>query len=311
MEYRENVKHLKAEITDIQRFSVHDGFGIRTLVFFKGCPLRCIWCHNPETQQKKPQLLYMAGKCIICDICIDVCPEHAIIRSEDGLKNIRDRCTDCGVCTQVCYAGAREIVGRLYTVEDVLDIVLRDEVFYKNSGGGVTLSGGDPVVHVEFASELLRMLKERGIHTAIETCGACELARFKTLIENVDLVLFDLKHADTNIHKKYTGMGNEEILRNLSYIGDQKKALIIRVPLIPGINDSPSNLIAVAKYALQNHALQIHLLPFHKIGEAKWEGLDYSYQLKGKSEPDSQLIERAYDILSSCGIHVNIGGYSG
>ena len=134
MEYRENVKHLKAEITDIQRFSVHDGFGIRTLVFFKGCPLRCIWCHNPETQQKKPQLLYMAGKCINCDICIDVCPEHAIIRSEDGLKNIRDRCTDCGVCTQVCYAGAREIVGRLYTVEDVLDIVLRDEVFYKNSG---------------------------------------------------------------------------------------------------------------------------------------------------------------------------------
>ena len=301
----------EAEITDIQRFSVHDGTGIRTLVFFKGCPLRCIWCHNPETQRKQPQLFCIESKCIHCGACILACPKQAVSVKGEEIVTDRISCVECGECVKVCFSGARKIVGRKYTVEEVIEKVLQDEVFYKYSGGGVTLSGGDPVAHIEFACELLLRLKQLGIHTAIETCGVCCEEDFTRLLENVDLVLFDLKHTDTEMHKKYTGSGNELPLKNLEVIKKMQKPLIIRVPLIPNFNDNEKNLRNTAKYALKFGAYQVHLLPFHQLGESKWKSLDRHYLLAGKDEPSPDILKRARSIFEGYGLNVNVGGYGG
>lgn len=307
--HKKFVAEEKAIITDIQRFSVHDGMGIRTLVFFKGCPLRCAWCQNPETYLRTPELMYSRSECIGCGACIDVCPEKAITIEEDlSIKTNRDKCVLCGKCVDICYANARKIVGKEMSVDDVYKEVMKDEVFYKHSGGGVTLSGGEVTIYPAFASSLLSRLKNSGVHTAIETSGYCKWENMKKILNYTDLVLFDIKHPYSEQHKHYTGVENKLILDNLKKICLEKIPIIIRFPMIPGVNDDPNIIKEVAKIAINAKAIELHILPFHQVGEPKWYSLDKNYTFASKKMPTKESLLLAKSIICDMGINVNIGG---
>lgn len=298
----------KAWITELQRYSVHDGPGIRTTVFFKGCPLKCIWCQNPETWNMMPELLYYNRYCICCMACVDSCPNEALRMYEDHIAIERKLCKRCFACTSVCPAEALAIVGKLISMEEIMHQLMRDKLFYSNSGGGVTLSGGEPLAQHKFAAELLCSLHKEGIHTAIETSGYSEAAKFEEVLQHTNLILYDIKHTDTSKHKKYTGVGNEEIINNL-YLSRKKGCdLIIRVPLIPDLNDDDRNLEQLAYLAKDSGAFAIHLLPFHQMGVSKWKAMDKEYSLEGKAE---MLLEQAETVgkrLRDKGLRVGIGG---
>ena len=296
----------RAMITDIQRFSVHDGTGIRTMIFFKGCPLRCQWCQNPETRSPYTELLLTQNRSINCGACEEACESHAVI---SGVLTDRKRCTLCGSCTEVCCTDARKLAGRYYDMDTVLEKILSDRTFYRYSEGGVTLSGGEPAYQAGFARNLLSRVSEEGIHTAVETCGACSWAAMESILEYTDMVLYDVKHTDSLIHKKYTGMGNEQIIQNLLKIGQLKKTLIIRIPFIPGVNDGEENLVKTAEYAKLCHAKQVHILPFHQMGLSKWTALDEMYEFAMVKEPDFDTLQAAMAIFESEGLSVNVGGY--
>jgi pyruvate formate lyase activating enzyme len=299
---------LRAVITDIQRFSVHDGPGIRTLVFFKGCPLKCIWCQNPETLSASPQLFYSESECIRCGSCVGECPQRAIRETADGLVFERGRCRVCGRCVERCYAGARRLVNREVGVEEVLAEVMKDLVFYRNSGGGVTLSGGEVTLYPEFARELLRRAKAAGIHTAIETCGHAEWPDLKRILDYTDLVLFDLKHTDPAKHELYTGADNRKILDNLGRLSRLGTPLVVRFPLIPGVNDDRDTLRGVARLSKEAKAAEVHILPFHQLGQSKWSALGRAYQCAQIPCPSQEAIAEAKAIMSQEGIKVNVGG---
>lgn len=295
-------------VSDIQRFSVHDGPGIRTVVFLKGCPLRCRWCQNPEARSKEKLIMQQNERCIGCGACMRTCKTRCIQMSNSGPVTDRRRCTGCGACASACMTGARKLVGREYSVRDIVPVLLRDRAFYKNSGGGVTLSGGDPVASIDFASDLLSALHGEGIHTAIETCGYCEADEFEKLVRDVDLILYDIKHTDSNLHRQYTGCPNERILLNVHIPKRMGKDLIVRVPLIPGFNDGEENLRRTARIALEAGASEVHLLPFHQYGESKWHNVGYVYSMTGKSEMTVESAELAAQIMAHEGIQVCIGG---
>lgn len=298
----------EAVITDMQRYSVHDGPGIRTLVFFKGCPLRCQWCHNPETHDPMPELLYKAEMCIGCGECLKRCPNGAI-RVQDGqVITDRIRCTLCGTCVDYCYAEAREISGKTYTVDEVYEFVMRDMDFYQHTGGGVTLSGGEVLMHAGFASELLKKLKEQGVHTAIETCGYASWQNVQKVVQYTDLVLFDIKHSDEDAHKKFTGRSNEIILHNLKMISEMGKDIIARVPLIPGVNDSVEVLSKIAGIAKDVKAKELHILPFHQIGTSKWDAASKDYQFRDVPEPTTEEVEALVKQIGEIDIPIVIGG---
>lgn len=296
-------------ITDIQRFSVHDGPGIRTIVFFKGCPLRCKWCQNPETQLAEPEIMFAPDNCVGCGQCIAVCPQRAITVIETGVRYDRERCTRCGACINLCGPEARKMVGRIRTFDEILKTVLADRVFYKNTNGGLTVSGGEPTVHAEFVARLLHAVKREQINTAMETCGMCEEGRFLAAIEDCDLLLFDVKHTDTEVHKLYTGFGNEVILKNLRQAASLGKEIIVRIPLIPSVNDGEENLRETGWLAREVHAKEVHLLPFHQMGQEKWHSLDKEYECEQMPLPSEQLIARSAAILKESGVTVNVGGY--
>lgn len=301
---------LTATITDIQKFSVHDGPGIRSIVFFKGCPLRCEWCQNPETWSIKPEIMYTPSSCIQCGACQANCPIGAIRLEEDGIHLNYDLCKCCKICIKTCYAEALSVVGKKMNVEAVLQIVLQDLPFYEKSGGGVTLSGGEVLMHADFATELLHRLKEKNIHTAIETCGFGPWEKLQTILDYTDLVLYDIKHMDSNVHKKYTGQGNQQILRNLKNCNSLGKKIIIRMPYIPGVNDTEENLYKVGDLACKLNISMIHLLPFHKMGEGKWNGLGKNYPFSSVEMPSKESLKHAERLFESMGLSVNIGGYA-
>ena len=273
-------------IFDIKHFAVHDGPGIRTTVFLKGCPLRCAWCHSPESQNMIPDLLLNSEKCIGCKSCVDICPTNAIL--SPGLIN-KTACNLCGACTDICYAGAVEKIGNLITTDEVLSTVEKDRDLLLNSGGGVTLSGGEPLAQPSFAIDLLRRLKESGYHNALDTSGYTSWSVLEQALNYTDLVLFDLKHLDPVKHRQYTGKNNKLILENLNQASKLGKRIWIRVPLIPGLNDDPEHLTALARHLQCLRVERTYFLPYHSLGVSKYESLGRKYTLSIKPHSLDQL----------------------
>ena len=248
---------LTGRILQLQRLSTEDGPGIRTTVFFKGCPLRCAWCHNPESLSTKPQTQWFAIRCLGCDTCLSVCPDHNLTRTESGLNIDRAQCKGCGKCAEACPAGAIELLGKTVSVDELLTELRKDRAYYDASGGGVTLSGGEPTLQADFTEAVLRGLKAEGIATALDTCGLCPQATLDRLLPFVDLVLYDLKLYDDDLHRQFTGSSNRLILNNLLHLCDVQHSqsrpfkLWIRTPLIPGTTSTSENLTALGYYLSQ------------------------------------------------------------
>ena len=268
-------------IFDIQRFTVHDGPGIRTAVFMKGCPLRCPWCQNPESMRKDPQISYFPTLCIGCGSCEILCPHNAVKTTGENLndKIKLDICNHCGECTKECYSGALRLIGQSMSIEEVYNAVMRDELFYQDSGGGVTFTGGEPTFQPEFLTAAAKKLKKAGIHLVIETCGMFSWDSVAEAFSLMDIIYMDIKHADSEKHLKVIGQANDRILENARHIDKLMKPIRIRVPLIPGFNDSIEDFGAILKFAASLHNLErVQILPYHKFGIAKYEriGLEYS-----------------------------------
>lgn len=263
-------------IFDIQTFSLHDGPGIRTTVFLKGCPLRCQWCSNPEGIDARPTLSYQESICSGCLDCVKSCPTDALTEIEGKLVVRHDLCSACGACMKVCPTGALKLYGHQESPADIMDRVKRDRKYFEKSGGGLTLSGGELMMQTGFALEILKLAKEENIHTCIETSGFARQEEYASLLPFVDLVLFDYKHSSPEEHRKYTGVSNEKILGNLRFLCEQGSQIVLRVPLIPGINDTEQHFRAVSEISKRYHSIQrVELLPYHNWGAHKYEEIGW------------------------------------
>lgn len=298
---------LTAFIFNIMRFATHDGPGIRTAVFFKGCPLSCWWCHNPESQSFLPDLLYFEERCRHCLDCAAACPQGAI-HEVNGVVCTSDACTLCGTCTEVCMAEARQIAGKRYTVDELLAEVERDLIFFEESGGGVTLTGGEPLSQPAFASAFLRACRERGIPTAIETCGFAQPAAFLKAALLADLVLFDLKLVDAEKHRLHTGVPNDLILHNLETLVARRRPVTVRIPVVPGVNDSPEDISGFTAYLGNLRPARVELLPYHRIGADKYRRLGRPYKLTDTPQPAAAHLAHFRDVLTRAGLDVSVGG---
>ena len=273
---------VQGTVFNIQKFSIHDGPGIRTTVFLKGCPLRCKWCANPESQIAKVQVLYDAKKCVQCQKCVHTCPEQAISLSENGRIHINfEKCTGCLECVRGCPGRALTHEGEQKTVDEVLDACMQDADFYAESGGGVTISGGEGMVQPDFVEALILRLKENSVHTAIETTGCVSSQVFQRLAPQFDLLLFDVKHFDSAKHEWGTGVGNGQILENLRWANDQGLNILPRIPVIPGFNAELEDAEGISALLADIGLKRVQLLPFHQMGERKYEFLNRDYALTG------------------------------
>jgi pyruvate formate lyase activating enzyme len=301
---------LTAYVSNVQRFCVHDGPGIRTVAFLVGCPLRCAWCQNPETLETTPVLMLNAQKCAGCAACVEACAEKATWQDAEGkVRFDRATCTSCGKCVATCYYRAREMSARPYTVDRLLQVLLRDRVAYRNSGGGVTLSGGEPLLHAAFSAEVLRRCKAEGIHTAVETCGAVSWKSFEAALPYTDLFLYDIKLVDPAAHREWTGISNEEILGNLAALANRGARLIPRIPLIPKLNDGEAEFTAIAKLcAALPSVTEMHIMPFHQVGSSKYELVGRSYRMAGVGEENAERVAACRKIAEEHGLRVSVGG---
>lgn len=297
-------------VFDVKKFSIHDGPGIRTTIFLKGCPLACVWCHNPEGIAPGRQVMVWDQRCISCGTCMDVCSAGAIHPSETGgFITDRDVCVLCGECVAACPAGAREITGREVTVAEVMADVMKDTIFYDESGGGVTFSGGEPLSQSEFLRALLAVCHEREIHTAVDTTGFAAPAVLDRVSHYVDLFLYDLKLMDDEKHRHYTGVSNALILSNLRRLSDAGHAIVIRVPIIPGINDDETNIVRTGEFIRSlAHRHQVDILPYHNTAEDKYRRLGGVYRLPGLHAPAPEHMNRVAATLRGFGLRVTIGG---
>lgn len=306
-------------IFDIKKYSINDGPGIRTTVFFSGCPLACLWCHNPESQSLEPELLYRAGRCLGCGACAEICPEGAIRMESkvsrpltvenretfDSMITDRQKCTRCQTCLTTCYSGARQFSGYTATVDEVMSQVVREIPFYDQSGGGVTFSGGEPLMQPEFLSALLRACRAQEIRTCVDTSGFANWKVFEQIRGNVDLFLYDLKQMDSARHREVTGVPNEPILENLRKLSAIGAKCVVRIPLIPGINDDEQNLVASARFLASLPGLAgVELMGYHDLAQAKYEALGMEYQLVGTQAPREVEMNRAAELLRSYGLQV-------
>ena len=298
---------MKANIFNMQKFSIHDGPGIRTTVFFKGCPLKCIWCHNPESQNFKKEILYNKNKCTLCGNCVKTCQNNAIEINNNFLNMNMDKCTFCGDCTLYCTNSARQIAGKEYTVDEVMEEVLKDRVFYKNSKGGATLSGGEPLIYAEFVEELLMKLKKENIHTAVDTCGCVDFKVLERVSRYTDLFLYDLKTMDDEKHILYTGVSNINIIDNLIKLSEIHNNINLRLPLIEGINADEDNILGILRLIKKTNIKKINLLPYHDIAMHKYEKLGREYYEYMKRPADEKL-EEFKGIFEKEGYKVKIGG---
>jgi len=295
-------------VFNIERFAIRDGPGIRTTVFLKGCPLRCLWCANPESMSAAPQLFYLENLCTRCYRCVEACPNKATTKAPDGaIKIDRSLCKACGKCVEACPNKAREISGKLMTVEEVLEEVKKDALFYQNSGGGVTFSGGEPTHQPEFLWYLLKGSQESGIHTALDTSGFVKPEILKRVLEHTNLVLYDIKHMDPAKHKEFTGVDNRLILENARMIATMGKPMIIRVPLIPGRNDSKENIKALAEFMLSLGLKRVDLLPYHSLGKIKYQRLGMEYKLSDLKPFAEGEVAKIKADLESYGLQVGVG----
>jgi len=304
----EYVSDLKGVITNIQRFSIHDGPGIRTTVFLKGCNLRCFWCHNPETLEPKPQLQIFPNRCIGCGKCFERCPNHAHVQVNGQRQFLRELCVACGACAETCYAEALVLVGQVKTVDEVVEEVLRDKPFYETSNGGVTLSGGEPLVQLEFSYAILERCRQEGLHTAIETAANFPWERLAAILPVTDLVMMDIKLMDSQKHRECTGVPNERILANALRLGEQSQPLIVRTPIVPGVNDTPEEVAAIAAFiARLPNLMYYELLPFHPMGTSKYESLGMDYRARGLKAPPKDKMDALVEVARRYGITARHG----
>lgn len=294
-------------VFNIQKFSVHDGPGIRTTVFLKGCPLACAWCSNPESQRFGPELMTRDVNCRRCGACAAVCPNGAISLSKNTGRIIdRQKCDSCFECVESCLYDSLLRCGTLMSVREVLDEVLQDRMFYKNSGGGVTLSGGEPLSQPDFSRAILQACKEDGLHTAIETAGHAPWNRMQSVLNFADLILFDVKHLDSELHRKTTGVENERILENLRKTAKGRK-LWLRVPLIAGFNDAEDHIRQIAGLGVEIGAEKISLLPYHEGGKAKSEQIGIGCTYPEGRAPSEKHINKLRLVIEQTGLAVSIG----
>jgi len=297
---------LTGTIFDIKKYAIHDGPGIRTTVFFQGCPLLCWWCHNPESQSRTPVLLYRRNRCVLCGTCVETCPQSGISINKVAITN-QGKCDVCGECAEVCYYGAREVSGREMTVAEVLAEIERDVPFYDQSGGGVTFSGGEPLLQHRFLLTLLRECKKRAIHTVVDTSGFAAWDVIERIRDDIDLFLYDLKLMDDVRHKQYTGVSNELILNNLRRLAEGGSQIFVRIPLIPGINDDAENLTQCAAFITSLPTITgIELMGYHDIAAAKYEALGEDYPLLGTVPPTEEEMQIAASYFEEKGLCVKI-----
>lgn len=297
-----------ARVFNIQRFSIQDGPGIRTTVFFQGCPLDCAWCHNPEGRTAKSVLLFHRHLCHQCFACSEACPESAILDRPDTRVD-RSKCTLCMKCVAACPFEALTASGRVVGVAEIFGEAARDTVFYRNSRGGVTASGGEPLSQVAAVTELFRRCRERGIQTALDTCGSAPFGALESLLPLTDLFLYDLKSLNSEKHQQWTGVGNETIVDNLLRLCWQRAGDVrIRIPLIPGFNDSPDDIRRFGKFLSRIPVQGVDVLPYHAFGEAKYRALGLDYRLAGVPDYDHRLAEERIPPLRAAVGDVTIGG---
>ncbi len=308
-------------VCNIQRFSVHDGPGIRTTVFLKGCTLRCFWCHNPESIRSQPEVQFFPNRCIGCAACVEACPADAQSFDENGVRVFaRGKCSACGACVDVCYAEALIFSGQALTAEAVVDEILLDRAFYENSGGGVTLSGGEPALQVEFSREILERCRAAGVHTAIETAANVRWESLAALLPVTDLVMMDIKHMDSAKHHDATGAPNALLLANARRLVETGKPIIFRIPVIPTVNDTPEEVAAIAAFVRQLTELRaaqhngmsgepasitLELLAFHRMAGDKYNSLGWEYRAANLTPPTKEHMAALGDAASAQGIVVH------
>ena len=293
-------------IFNIQRFSIHDGPGIRSTVFMKACPLRCHWCSNPESWNPYPEIMTNDLRCIKCGKCAQICPTGAITVNQKGRKINRAKCTLCLECAEVCPTGGISISGEYMTIEDVMKEVESDKLFYQNSGGGVTISGGEPLSQWEFVHQLLKECKQEGIHTALDTSGYAPWDILEKVLDYTDLVLFDIKHINSSQHRKGTGKGNKLIIDNMKRTASKTRTWL-RFPLIPGYNDSGEHVRELAELGVKIGVEKFSILPYHEWGKAKYEKLGRRYPFKNAQTPSDEHIQELQRIIENMGLKVTIG----
>lgn len=300
-----------AFLFDIKRYSINDGPGVRVTVFFKGCPLSCRWCHNPESISFRTEKLYNKSKCIGCGSCVAVCPENALrLTQTDGVVTDIEKCILCGKCAGVCPTKAIEMSGRDYSEEEVMAAVLKETNMMDASGGGVTFSGGEPLMYPEALKELLIRCGREGIHRAVDTSGCVKTSIVEMILPHVDLFLYDIKHMNTRIHRTWTGVDNALILDNLRLIADNDKAYHVRIPLVEGVNTSEENISETVAFlhTLKRKPSVIGLLPYHNIASKKYEKLGKSYNANGMAEPSKERQARMLSVFTENGLNAVIGG---
>ena len=296
-------------IFDIVKFSTHDGPGIRTAVFLKGCPLQCWWCHNPEGQLHRTQLVYRPDRCIRCFGCVKACPNRAIKIVDAIPATLRDECKLSGECVRVCQTKAREMAGRVAKAAEVMAEIEKDTVFYDESNGGVTFSGGEPLMQPLFLLNLLQLCHEKGIRTAVETCGFATSETLLNISTHVNLFLYDVKVMDDDVHRKFTGSSNELILRNLRKLAEVHSGIVVRLPLIPGINDDDANLCRLGEFvsSLRN-VREIDVLPYHELGVEKYMRLGMVNRMPKVEVPSASSLDEIVKTLEGFGLMVKVGG---
>jgi pyruvate formate lyase activating enzyme len=299
----------KRHVLSIARMTVHNGPGIRTLILLKGCPLRCIWCSTPESWKETPEIAFYPHQCILCNDCIPVCPKNAIATGDRAVVIDRESCDNCGRCVDVCNTEALRLLGQQYTADELVHEVMKDEIVHKHSGGGATVSGGEPLLEPEFAAELLRALKENGINTGADTCGFVPRKNIEVVLPYVDFFLWDIKHMDDDTHRKLTGVSNRVILDNLCFASGNNIPVYLKVPVIPGCNDSEENLRAVCDFAGDLHSLvEINLLPLHHLGKARYAALGREYPIDGIPFIKDDVLTEMKRLAESYGLKCSIIG---